>query len=85
MYFPYVVTYMVVGFVISIIVFVWALRNGQFRDQARARYLPLRDDPDGTPVRFSKLHRFESYAMLGLVCVGLMATAAVLFFTLLRW
>ena len=43
MYFPYFITYMIVGFAISLAAFFWALKNGQFKDQKRARFLPLED------------------------------------------
>ena len=38
------------GILAGIGVFVWALRTGQFKDQGRARYLPLadRDIPSST-------------------------------------
>jgi nitrogen fixation-related uncharacterized protein len=29
---------------VSIVVFIWAVQTGQFSDQTRARYLPLRDE-----------------------------------------
>ena len=45
MYFPYFIAYMTIGFAISLAVFFWALNRGQFRDQQRARFLPL----DGAP------------------------------------
>jgi cbb3-type cytochrome oxidase maturation protein len=32
---------MITGFIISLCLFFWALKNGQFRDQQRARFLPL--------------------------------------------
>jgi cbb3-type cytochrome oxidase maturation protein len=35
------VIYIVTGFIISLGIFFWALKNGQFRDQKRARFLPL--------------------------------------------
>ncbi len=44
MYYPYFISYMVAGLVISLVVFIWALIKGQFKDQQRARYLPLRDE-----------------------------------------
>jgi cbb3-type cytochrome oxidase maturation protein len=84
MYYPYFITYMLAGFVISILVFVWALRNGQFRDQQRARFLPLERDVTGKPVRVSGMNRIEGYALFGLACLGLLATAAVLIFALVR-
>jgi cbb3-type cytochrome oxidase maturation protein len=36
---------MVAGLVISLVVFFWALKNGQFKDQKRARFLPLEEQP----------------------------------------
>ena len=46
MYYPYFITYIVVGFAVTLAVFFWALKNGQFRDQQRARFLPLEDEPE---------------------------------------
>jgi cbb3-type cytochrome oxidase maturation protein len=82
MYFPYFITYMIVGLVAGVILFGWALKNGQFRDQNRARYLPLEDDPKLPAAAASKISRFETYALLFLVLAGLAATAAVLIFAL---
>ena len=48
MYFPYFIAYMGIGLIISLSVFFWALKNNQFQDQQRARFLPLQDD-DGLP------------------------------------
>jgi len=33
----------IVSLAVSLIAFMWGLGNGQFSDQTRARYLPLRD------------------------------------------
>ncbi len=41
MYYPYFLTYILTGLLISVTVFVWALKNHQFSDQQRARFLPL--------------------------------------------
>jgi len=35
------ILYAVVGVTIFSLLFLWAVRTGQFRDQERARYLPL--------------------------------------------
>jgi cbb3-type cytochrome oxidase maturation protein len=85
MYFPYFVTYMLVGLAISLLVFFWALRNGQFRDQKRAGYLPLADEPRSAPGRARRLHRLEAYVLLGLVLAGVLATVAVLAVSLLKY
>jgi cbb3-type cytochrome oxidase maturation protein len=41
MIYLFFVLYMITGFIISLCLFFWALKNGQFRDQKRARFLPL--------------------------------------------
>ena len=82
MYYPYFITYMIVGFAVSLMVFFWALKNGQFRDQQRARFLPLHGDPARGHTKVSKLNRYEGYALLFLALLGLGATVAVLIFGL---
>jgi nitrogen fixation-related uncharacterized protein len=83
MYFPYFITYIVAGFVISLLVLFWALRNGQFREQDRARFLALdTDDTTAKTVAVSKFHHYEGLAMIALVAVGLLATVSVLIFAI---
>lgn len=82
MYFPYFITYIVIGFVISLVVFGWALKNGQFKDQQRARFLPLENETD-QPAKVSRFSRFETYALFFLALAGLSASAAVLIFALM--
>ena len=84
MYFPYFITYMVVGFVISLAVFFWALKNGQFKDQQRARFLPLESEREPSVEKVSKIKRYEIYALMFLAFAGLAASAAVLVFSLLN-
>jgi len=38
--------YCLLGVVIFAALFLWAVRNGQFRDQERARHLPLLHPPE---------------------------------------
>ena len=84
MYFPYFITYMAVGFVISLVVFFWALKNGQFRDQKRARFLPLEDELEPSVAKVSTFKRYEIYTLLFLALAGLAASGAVLVFSLLN-
>ena len=83
MYYPYFITYIIIGFGISLLAFLWALRNGQFSDQKRARFLPLEGEKDFPPVKVSRFNRYEAYGLLFLVCAGLLASMAVLAFALL--
>ena len=84
MYYPYFITYMVIGLVISFFVFLWALNSGQFKDQKRARFLPLQDEEEMRPRKVSRVSRLELYALAVLATAGLMTCAAVLVFALIR-
>jgi cbb3-type cytochrome oxidase maturation protein len=84
MYFPYFITYMALGFVISLVVFFWALKNGQFKEQQRARFLPLEDERKASLEKVSNIKRYEIYALMFLALAGLAASGAVLVFSLLN-
>jgi len=84
MFYPYFIAYMAAGFVISIVVFIWALNNGQFNDQQRARFIPLENDLKTEPVKASRFARIETIALFALVCVCLMCSVAVIVFALTK-
>jgi nitrogen fixation-related uncharacterized protein len=84
MYFPYYIAYMTVGFIITLAVFFWALNRGQFRDQNRARFIPLEADTHAKPAKASRFARMETLALFALVGIGLAASAAVVTFALLK-
>jgi cbb3-type cytochrome oxidase maturation protein len=80
MYFPYFIAYIAIGLMISLPVFFWALKSGQFQDQKRARFLPLRDNADEAPVQARRFGRLEFLALFFLASAGLAASAAALVF-----
>jgi len=82
MYYPYFIAYMASGFVISLVVFLWALNHGQFKDQQRARFIPLESDQVSEPVEASRFARIETYALFTLVCLVLASSVAVVIFAL---
>lgn len=82
MYFPYFIAYIAIGLILSLLVFFWALRTGQFKDQQRVRYLPLRDEPMGAPAPTSRFGRLEIFGLFFLAVGGLAASAAVLVYAL---
>lgn len=84
MYYPYFIAYMSAGFVISILVFFWALNNGQFKDQQRARFIPLESDLNTEPVKVSRFGRIETIVLFSLVCICLMSSVAVIMFALMK-
>jgi cbb3-type cytochrome oxidase maturation protein len=84
MYYPYFLAYMVSGFVISLVVLLWALRNGQFKDQQRARFLPLEEGLETKPLKVSKIGKIEAYALIVVASLGLFGTAATLMFSIFK-
>ena len=61
MIYLFFVTYIVIGFIISLCIFFWALKNGQFSDQQRARFLPLRGEQEDTRHEgFMRANKVES-------------------------
>jgi len=82
MYYPYFIAYMAAGFMISLVVFFWALKHGQFNDQQRARFIPLKSDLDSRPVKASRFFRIETVVLFTLVCLTLASSMAVVIFAL---
>ena len=82
MYFPYYIAYMAAGFVISLVVFIWALNSGQFKDQQRARYIPLESDLRTEPIKASRFARIQTIALFALVGICLSCSVAVITFSL---
>jgi len=83
MYYPYFIAYMAAGFIISLVVFFWALNSGQFKDQQRARFLPLQNDFQTKPAKVPRFARIQTFALLTLVCLCLASALAVVTFSLL--
>ena len=69
---------------ISLVAFFWALRNGQFSDQGRARYLPLSDELPLQPVEHPSKLSFEAYALLSIVILGVLGIVGSLVLSLRR-
>ena len=84
MYYPYFIAYMAAGFVISLVVFFWALNHGQFKDQQRARFIPLKSDLDSRPVKASRFFRIETVALFIMLCLILASSMAAVIFALLK-
>lgn len=72
------------GIGVSIVVFIWAIKSGQFADQGRARYLPLSvgspDPPADKPSRLSA----EVYVLIFILAMGFVALGSAVTLTLLR-
>ena len=85
MYFPYFVSYILIGLITGLTFFFWAVKNEQFRDQQRARFLPLTPSDDTPSAKTSRMGRIEAFGLILLACAGLATSAAVLIFSLIGW
>lgn len=64
---------------IGLSAFFWALHDGQFSDQNRARYLPLVDDFQQSPAECPPWKGRERYFYLGMGVLGVFFFAAAAF------
>lgn len=80
MYYLFFIIYILAGFTAILALFLWALRNGQFKDQQRARFLPLEEEGEDPPARVSRLNRYQAFGLFAVMGSGLLAsTLAVLY------
>jgi nitrogen fixation-related uncharacterized protein len=84
MYYLYFISYILIGFLLSVAVLAWALKNGQFKEQQRARFLPLEADGKVVAAGSSRWSRIEIYGLMLLACAGLLTSGAVLVFSLVK-
>jgi cbb3-type cytochrome oxidase maturation protein len=75
---------MAAGFIISLVVFFWALNSGQFKDQQRARFLPLQNDLQPRPANMPRFARLQTVALFTLLCLCLVSASAVVIFSLIK-
>lgn len=84
MYYPFFLAYILTGLLIGGTVFIWALKNKQFSDQQRARFLAL-EDTGGRSISPSFRAKAEIYFILSIAVTAIFASFALvgyaLFFT----
>ena len=74
----------IVSLAVSLIAFMWGLGNGQFSDQTRARYLPLRDRLSPMPLANPAKPAKDVYVLLGIIVCGLSIMLLPILLTLLN-
>ncbi len=67
----------------SIAVFVWAIKSGQFSDQGRARYLPLRAEHPIPLVENPARPSAEIFALIFVLVLGFLAMGGAVILTLI--
>lgn len=70
------------GVGVSLAVFVWALKNGQFADQQRARYLPLQNEQLEIQQLQAQRLPSEVYALILVVILGIIFFVSTITLTL---
>jgi len=82
MYYPFFLTYIITGVLIAVFVFAWALKNRQFTDQQRARFLALENDRTKVPEGVSWKGKIEIYCILFLAFAAIAASFAMVAYAL---
>ena len=82
MYYPFFLTYILTGVIIALVVFIWALKNGQFSDQQRARFLAIEDEEAAVVYSQSK-GKYELVLIFFLVVAGIASSFALVAYALL--
>jgi cbb3-type cytochrome oxidase maturation protein len=69
---------------VSLAAFFWGLKSGQFSDQTRARYLPLRDECLSPGLKNPSKPAPGVYLLFGILGLGCLVLAFTLFLALSR-
>lgn len=77
MYYFFFIIIIFSGLFFGIVVFLWALKSGQFNEQQRARYLPLEDEPEVPNAALSRSSKLQAYVLFFILIFGLLAIASV--------
>jgi cbb3-type cytochrome oxidase maturation protein len=75
---------MAAGLVASVLLIFWGVRSGQFADQERARFLPLRDDARHVSTEKRSTFLPEAYAILALMALTGVVLALTLVLAIVR-
>jgi cbb3-type cytochrome oxidase maturation protein len=78
MYYFFFIIFIFSGLFFGILVFLWALKSGQFKEQQRARYLAIEDEPEKPQNEVSRTAKLQSYILFGLFIFGILISASVL-------
>jgi cbb3-type cytochrome oxidase maturation protein len=82
MYLPLWIILVAFSLWFTLMAFFWGLQSGQFSDQERARFLPLRDTQPQPPVKNPAKLPVEVYVLMSIGLMVLLGLTAALFFSL---
>jgi cbb3-type cytochrome oxidase maturation protein len=82
MYLPLWIILVAFSLWFTLMAFFWGIQSGQFFDQERARFLPLRDAQPQPAVKNPAKMTVEVYVLMSIGFMILLSLAAALFFSL---
>jgi cbb3-type cytochrome oxidase maturation protein len=82
MYLPLWIILVAFSLWFTLMAFFWGLQSGQFSDQERARFLPLRDTLPPPAVKDPSRLTVEVYVLMSIGLMVLFGLASALFFSL---
>ncbi len=78
--YPLFIIFIFSGLFFGIIVFLWALKSGQFKEQQRARYLAIEDEEEKPDFVVSLSAKLQVYELFGFIIVGILVSASVVIY-----
>ena len=76
--------FLITGISFSIGLFIWAVKNRQFEDQTRAKYLPLKDLEDDEKLEKPKRSFKETVPFIVIMMIGLIMISIAIIFSLIN-
>ena len=78
MYYFFFIIFIFSGLFFGILVFLWALKSGQFKEQQRAKYLAIEEEPLEPQQELSRSGQMQSYVLLGFFICGILMIVSIL-------
>ena len=74
--------FMIIGILFAIAMFAWAVKRGQFEEQNRARYLPLRDLEDFEKMEKPEHSKKDAITFIAITLIGVSLLCTAIFLTI---
>lgn len=78
MFLQFWILFMIVGLTLSMWIFYWAVKRGQFDEQERAKYLPLANPPMSSNTQNEQKKFVWSFELIALLIVVVLSLATIL-------
>ncbi len=78
MFLQFWILFMIVGLSLSMWIFYWAVKRGQFEEQERAKYLPLANPPIESEIQTNRKKNIWSLELIVLIFVVILSLGTIL-------